>query len=141
MKKKRFVLTFPPAVVEVPLTYNLVKKFNIKVNILNAHVSAGEEGNLLVEMEGTYSNLKAGVQYIKSLHVNIEPLVKKIEFKEEECIDCGNCIAVCFAEALYFKKPEWKLKFDPDLCIVCELCVKACPLGLFKIDFGDSEDV
>lgn len=141
MKKKRFVLTFPPDVVEEPLTYNLIKRYDIKVNILNAHVSAGEEGSLLVEMEGTYPNLKAGVQYIKSLHVSIEPLVKKIQFNEKECIHCGSCTAVCFAGALVLKKPEWKLKFDPNLCIVCELCTKTCPLGLFKIDFGDTENV
>ena len=57
------------------------------------------------------------------------------------CIHCGSCTAVCFAGALVLKKPEWKLKFDPNLCIVCELCTKTCPLGLFKIDFGDTENV
>lgn len=141
MNKKRFVLTFPPELVEEPLTYNLVKKYDIKINILNAHVSAGEEGKLLVEMEGKYANLKEGVQYIKDLNINIAPLIKEIKFNETECINCGSCIAVCFAGALYFEKPDWELHFDANKCIVCELCTKACPLGLFHIDFGDTEDV
>ncbi|MBN2520856.1 MAG: 4Fe-4S binding protein [Bacteroidales bacterium] len=141
MKKRRFVLTFPPEVVNEPITYILAKEYDVKINILNAKISAGEEGNLLVEMEGTYANLKKGVDYIKNLNVEIEPLIKKIRFKKEDCIDCGACVAVCFAGALFMKKPERKLTFDPDKCIVCELCTKACPLGLFKIDFGDPSDV
>lgn len=138
MRKKRFVLTFPPEKVEVPLTYNLIKNYDIKINILNADLSAGEEGNLLIEMEGKHSNLKSGVQYIKELGVNIVPLNKKIEFKHKDCIHCGSCTAVCFAGALSIYKPDWKLNFNPEKCVVCELCTKACPLGLFKIDFGDS---
>ncbi len=141
MKKKKFVLTFPPEVVGEPISYTLAKEYDVKVNILNADISPGQEGSLLVEMEGTYPNLKKGVKYLSELNVEIESLNKKIQFKKDECIDCGACTAVCFAGALYMKKPDWKLIFDTDLCIVCELCVKACPLGLFKIDFGDSSDV
>jgi NAD-dependent dihydropyrimidine dehydrogenase PreA subunit len=27
----------------------------------------------------------------------------------------------------------WELRYDPDACVVCGLCVEACPLRLFKI--------
>jgi ferredoxin len=29
-----------------------------------------------------------------------------------------------------------ELAFDPEKCVVCELCLTACPLKLFSIDLG-----
>jgi formate hydrogenlyase subunit 6/NADH:ubiquinone oxidoreductase subunit I len=31
------------------------------------------------------------------------------------------------------------LQFNKAECIVCELCVKACPLNLFTIDFHNGD--
>jgi Fe-S-cluster-containing hydrogenase component 2 len=44
---------------------------------------------------------------------------------------------VCFAGALQMDPEKWELQFDPEKCIVCELCVPACPLNLFQIDFRE----
>ena len=55
-----------------------------------------------------------------------------------ECFHCGNCTAVCFAGALTMHPKNWELQFNKEECIVCELCVKACPMNLFEIDFHDS---
>jgi L-aspartate semialdehyde sulfurtransferase ferredoxin len=135
--KKRFVLTFPPEIVEVPLTYNLIKHFNIKINILKANVSAGEEGNLLLELEGNTRNIEASLNYIKECKVEVTPLDKKIKFEQEKCINCGACTAVCFPGALKMDNSSWQLIFIPENCVVCELCVTACPLKLFDIHFSD----
>ncbi len=63
-------------------------------------------------------------------------LKKPEHFQEDKCIDCGNCTAVCFAGALTMDKTTWKLNFDKEKCVVCELCIIACPLKLFNIDFS-----
>lgn len=137
LKKKRYILKFPPQSGDKPLSYHLVKEYDIRINILKAEVRPGKTGSLVLELEGTKENLKLGIQYLKDNHVSCEPLNKKIKWDHERCINCGNCTAVCFAGALVMDQKKWELEFDPDKCIVCELCVPACPLNLFKIDFRE----
>lgn len=135
MIKKRFILNFPPESGDKPLSYHLVKDYDIRINILKAEVYPGKMGSLLLELQGKKENIEKGVDYLTQHHVVCEPLDKRIHFKAEECIDCGNCTAVCFAGALTMNRETWKLEFDKNKCVVCELCIPACPLKLFEIDF------
>jgi L-aspartate semialdehyde sulfurtransferase ferredoxin len=137
MQKKRYVLKFPPQSGDQPFSYRLVKDFDIRINILRAEVWPGKTGSLVLELEGTATNLKNGIAYLKENQVSCEPLNKKIAWDNARCISCGNCTAVCFAGALQMDPVNWELQFDPEKCIVCELCVPACPLNLFKIDFRE----
>ena len=136
MIKKRYVLNFPPESGDKPLSYHLVKDYDIRINILKAEVYPGKRGSLLLEMEGKKENIQKGVEYLTSQNIVCEPLDKRIHLQEEKCIDCGNCTAVCFAGALTIDKTTWKLDFDKEKCVVCELCITACPLKLFHIDFN-----
>lgn len=135
MVKRRYVLKFPPQSGDKPLSYVLVKDYDISINILKAEVIPGKRGNLLLELVGKRSNIEKGIAYLQSHDVNCSPLDKKITLAQERCINCGNCTAVCFAGALTMHPETWELQFNKDECIVCELCVKACPLNLFEIDF------
>jgi ferredoxin len=137
MQKKRYVLKFPPQSGDKPLSYHLVKDFDIRINILKAEVRPGKTGSLVLELEGTTSNLKMGIEYLKENHVSCEPLNKKITWDHVRCVHCGNCTAVCFAGALEMNPVTWELQFNSEKCIVCELCVPACPLNLFEIDFRE----
>ncbi|MBV5314759.1 MAG: 4Fe-4S binding protein [Prolixibacteraceae bacterium] len=137
MQKKRYVLKFPPQSGDQPFSYHLVKDFDIRINILRAEVWPGKTGSLVLELEGTTTNLKNGIAYLQENQVSCEPLNKKITWDHVRCISCGNCTAVCFAGALQMDPVKWELQFDPEKCIVCELCVPACPLNLFKIDFRE----
>lgn len=137
MQKKRYVLKFPPQSGDQPFSYHLVKDFDIRINILRAEVWPGKTGSLVLELEGTTTNLKNGIAYLQENQVSCEPLNKKITWDHVRCISCGNCTAVCFAGALQLDPVKWELQFDPEKCIVCELCVPACPLNLFKIDFRE----
>ena len=135
MIKKRYVLNFPPESGDKPLSYHLVRDYDIRINILKAEVFPGKRGSLLLELQGTKENIEKGVQYLIDHDVVCEPLDKRIHFMEEKCIDCGNCTAVCFAGALTMNPKTWKLEFNKSMCVVCELCIMACPLHLFNIDF------
>jgi ferredoxin len=136
MKSKRFVLTFPPDATGEPITYNLIKKFDIMVNIVRADVSPGKIGHLVMEMTAPAKVLKEGMEYIRQQKVECEPIDKKITCRDELCIHCGACSAVCFAGALTMGRHTAELSFEPEKCVVCELCLTACPLKLFSIDLG-----
>ncbi len=45
--KKRLVLRFPAERVNDPITYVLIKEYDVSINILNADITHGKEGNLL----------------------------------------------------------------------------------------------
>ncbi|MGQ8335761.1 NIL domain-containing protein [Sunxiuqinia sp. A32] len=134
MKKKRYMLKFPPQSGDKALSYHLVKDYDIRINILKAEVRPGKSGSLVLELVGTSENLKNGIAWLQQNNISCEPLDKKIQWKQSRCINCGNCTAVCFSGALTMDK-NWELEFNSEKCIVCELCVPACPLNLFEIDF------
>lgn len=135
MIKKRYILNFPPDSGDKPFSYHLVKDYDIRINILKAEVYPGKRGSLLLELQGKKENIENGVEYLRKQNIVCESLDKRIHFNEEKCIDCGNCTAVCFAGALTMSQVTWKLQFDKSQCVVCELCIPACPLHLFEIDF------
>jgi ferredoxin len=134
--KKRMVLRFPAETVNEPITYVLIKEYDVQVNILNADITHGKEGNLLIEMSGQPSNVDEALVYLESKHVEISPVVKTILFNEALCIHCGACSSVCFPGALNMDHRSARLHFLPEKCVACELCIKACPLNLFELNFG-----
>ena len=134
MISKRFVLTFPPASSGEPITFNLIRKYDIMVNIVKADISPGKIGHLVMEMTAPAKVLKEGMAYIRQHNIDCEPIEKKISYRQELCIHCGACTSVCFAGALTMGRQSAELSFDPEKCVVCELCLKSCPLKLFSID-------
>jgi|SRR5690554_1647818 len=135
MAKKRVVLSFPPELTEKPLTYHLVKDYDLAINILKAKIIPGEEGSLVVELSnGSMEKIKEGLDFLVRHGVSIDPLSKRITLEEEDCIHCGSCTAVCNSGALKING-DGRLVFDRDECIVCELCVNACPMKVIKVTF------
>lgn len=135
MPKKRVVLTFPPQLTELPLTYRLVKEFDLSINILKAKITPGEEGKLVLELSnGSLDKILSGLDFIAEQGVIVEPMSKEIVLNEDECVHCGACTGVCTAGALTLNADS-ELVFDKDQCIVCEMCVNACPLRNIKVMF------
>ncbi len=130
------VLRFPADTVNEPITYTLIKEYDVLINILNADITHGKEGNLLIEMIGSKENVGRAMDYLQDKQVEISPVVKTILFNESACIHCGACSSVCFPGALNMDPESRKLLFFPEKCVACELCIKACPLQLFQLNFG-----
>ncbi|NLK00225.1 MAG: 4Fe-4S binding protein [Clostridia bacterium] len=135
MKKLRFILEFPPECSDKPLTYHLVKDYDIKINILRGTISAGKEGKLLVEFEALEENLEGGRKFLESEGIRLVPIDRQVVLEKEKCIHCGACTAVCFTGALILSQTDWQLLFEPDKCVACQLCVEACPLNLITVSF------
>jgi len=135
--KEKYILEYSSAVVDDPVIYTLVRRFDIKVNILRAEISPGQEGSMLVELEGEDAKLAEGRDYLASLKVRLAPLSSSLSVREETCVHCGSCTGVCFSGCLTMGDPDWKLAVDREKCIACGLCVQACPFGLISLKFGE----
>ncbi len=134
---KKLVLSFPVDATDRSLTYDLVKRYDIRINILKAEIEAGKSGKLLVELEAEEEQLEKGITYLEENSVTVSPLASKISYDKSRCINCGNCASACFSHALTIGAPGWELQFNPEKCIVCKLCLKSCPLKLFRIEFAE----
>ncbi len=135
--REKYVLEYSSAVVDEPVIYTLVKRFDIKVNILRAEISSGQEGSLLVELDGDPERLAESREYLASLSVTLMPMARSLTVREEACVHCGSCTGVCFSGCLSMDREAWELVVDREKCIACGLCVKACPFGLIGLKFGE----
>ncbi len=133
MAKKRLVLTFPPSLVNKPITYHLVKDYELVINILRARVTPEEEGKLVIDVEGKEENLEKGVKYLEELGIFIQPLARDVRWIEEKCTHCTACISICPTQALTVDRTTFKVSFIREKCIACELCIPACPYKAVEI--------
>ncbi len=133
MEKKRLVLTFPASLVGEPITYKLVKDYNIIINILKAQVTQEEEGKLVVDFQAKEENLKNAITYLKNIGVTIQPLKKDVRMNKNKCTHCTVCVTVCPTKALIVDRKTMTVQFIPEKCIACELCIPACPYKAMEI--------
>ena len=135
MAKRRLVLTFPPKLVEEPITYRLIKDYDLVVNILRAKISPEEEGRLMIELSGEKGALKRGMDYLNGLNVSIQPLARDIRWLEEKCTHCTVCVSLCPTEAIVVDRNSMEISFNKNKCIVCGACIPACPYKAIEILF------
>ena len=77
MKSKRFVMTFPSDATTKTITYDLIKKFDIMVNIVKANVSPGEIGHLVIEMTAPAMYLKTAWTISNKTILNVNRSIRK----------------------------------------------------------------
>ena len=130
MAEQRVVLTFQRWQLDQPITYHLVKDFDLVLNILQARVNA-EEGKLVLGLSGLEQNVEEGIAWLKEQQVIVEPLATGLTVDKDSCVDCGACTGVCPTGALEFD-PAWTLGYDEDKCVLCLSCVPACPVRAIK---------
>lgn len=73
MTKRQMKLTFPPELVTAPLIYNLVQDYRITTNIHRADI-AGEQGWVVLEMEGSDEDIEQGLAWVTAKGVEVETI-------------------------------------------------------------------
>ena len=135
MLKKKVILNFSPENVERPVTYQLIKKYDLWVNILQAKFEPKLGGKLLLELKGSENQIKEGLSFVRQIGVGVKLLEQEVLWDEKKCIDCGACVSICSTGVLSLDKVTFKLKLDLEKCIACGNCVEACPLQAIKVTF------
>lgn len=127
MNRTKVVLSFPPDKVEEPVTYRLIKDYDLMVNILRATIDPHHQGRMVVELSGNEKQISLAFEYLEKAGVSAEPFTDEIQYIEERCTDCSACIAICPTGALHVNRQTWLVDYDPEKCVVCLSCVDACP--------------
>jgi len=135
MANGKYVLKFPTRLLDMPIASRLVSEHGLVINILRARVEPNEEGMLVVEITGDAKNIRSGLEFLRGLGVEVEPLSKGVSWREDLCVDCTACRSICPTGALAVSLPDMKVRFERDKCIACELCVPACAYGAIEVAF------
>ena len=138
METRKLLLTFTKNVVERPIVYNLVKEFDLIINIYRASITAEEEGFMVLDITGPSNMIDAGINFIISEGVIIDDAQKAFRWDEFVCTSCGNCLSHCPVDALHIKdRSTMKVEFDQSLCIDCMGCIPNCPFSACGSIFQD----
>jgi ferredoxin len=132
MLQRKYLLTFTSDIVNEPITYKIVKSFDLLVNILRADVG-DRGGRLLISVEGSGQQIEKAVQYLVNAKVQVKELNEYVNKSDERCTDCGMCLSICPVDAFEIDRISWKISFNAEKCIACGMCVEACPPQAIKI--------
>jgi len=125
---RNIILHYPRKLIEQPVISNLIKQYDLTINISRARIGQDEEGIMVIEISGASNNLKAGLQYLKEIGVTFKPISKIIKRIEDRCTHCSACTVVCPSEALVIEdRDRMEVLFIEDKCTGCGLCIPACP--------------
>jgi ferredoxin len=127
MISRKVVLHFPSELVGQPIISNTVRRYNLEFNILKASIAPPEGGLLILELVGGKKDVQEALDYLKELNIKMENLSRDITRKDDLCVHCGVCVAICPSDALVLNQATRQVEFFADKCVACELCVKACP--------------
>lgn len=133
MAKAKWVLSFPPDKVEEPVTYHLIKDYDLVVNILRASIDPLQHGRMVVDLSGDREQIQCGLDYLKQSGVGVEPLTGEIRHLKERCTSCTACVPFCPTKALDVDRRSWLVSYDPDKCVVCHSCVEVCIYSAVEI--------
>jgi L-aspartate semialdehyde sulfurtransferase ferredoxin len=132
----RYSFSFPPEKIKKPIISGLIRNYNLEINILNADISSGKTGKLVVEFQGEQNDIAKGLDFLKQQGVYYKQILKELNHNAENCVNCGSCSGVCFSGALCMKNSDFCLEVKPELCVLCGICIKACPVQAISLRNG-----
>ena len=125
----RILLRFSEALVEQPITSQIILELKVPVNIITAHVNS-KGGEILAEIPDEMLDKTVKAFRQKGVEVLIPKLV---EVDADECFSCGTCVSLCPVEAIKIDE-DGSVVFDREKCVgsTCSACVDACPARAIK---------
>lgn len=131
MITKKVYLYFPKSETEKPIVYQLVKDYDLIINIFRAKVTPEEEGYLSLDVTGTEDNINRAFTYLSQFDVTIHAGSKSLHWDKDTCTHCGNCVVHCPTGALDFVDRDSRtVGFSEDKCVECLACITNCPYGV-----------
>lgn len=125
--RTKMILKFPNTMIKTPITYELVKRYDLRINILKAEINYKLEGYLIFDIDGNSKNIAEALEYLDLIGVSADLVTNTIYIDSEKCVHCGLCTSVCSVRALSMDKTNWNLKYIEEKCVGCNRCISACP--------------
>ena len=66
-------LVYPPSLINVPIIYQLIRNYDLNVNILRAHITE-EEGWIDLQVAATQPVTEKALSWLRSQGIEIQPI-------------------------------------------------------------------
>jgi L-aspartate semialdehyde sulfurtransferase ferredoxin len=132
MSTEKLMLKFHTKIINKPIVYHIVKDFDLEFNILRAEITSDLEGKMLIEIKGRKEKISECKAFLEREGVELGEAARGIILDNEACVNCGLCVSICMAKALYLKEDTYEVDFDKEKCILCGLCLNCCPVNAIK---------
>lgn len=119
----KILLRFTPEINQEPHIAEVILETGAKLNINRASVDA-VSGEVVVDVPD--EKCDEVINLFRSRGVEVSLLEHPIILDEDECVQCGACVSVCYIKALSFKD-DWGIDLDDKRCNQCGACIIACP--------------
>jgi ferredoxin len=130
--KTKVVLNFNPDAVNKPITYTLVSKYKLLINILRAEIDE-VGGKMVLELSGKANEIKKAIDYLKANGVGVRPIKEGVRRDDDACTHCGMCVSICPTKALAIDAKTGRVDFNEEKCVACGVCIDACPPRAMEI--------
>ncbi len=134
MKSVKVLLKFPSGQADMPVAWKFATEYGLEFSILQADIRPDRGGRCIMDITGEPENIEDALYYCRHANVQVTVLSRTMVWDDECCVHCGACTAVCSKKALSLDKETAELRFDNSKCIVCEMCIPACPTGAMRVD-------
>ena len=131
---KKIIIRYSAENVDKPIIYELIKRFDLRCNILKARIFPKRDGVIVLDMGGSKNNFDAGITYLLENGLRVESLSKSVMQNLSKCVQCGACTAFCPTGALSIDSKTAIVSFDAEKCNGCEMCVSACPVHAMEVN-------
>jgi len=120
----RLLLRFSDAIVEKPITAQVILEHKALIGIVAAHIDS-QGGEILLDVPSTHIDRIAKAFRDKGVTATVPNL---INVDQEKCFECGGCISICPVNAITFNE-DYSVIFNEEQCVgsTCSLCINACP--------------
>jgi ABC-type methionine transport system ATPase subunit len=73
MPTRKIMLKYPERLITEPVLFRMARQFDVMPNIRRARVTE-TIGEIVLTLEGSAENLERGVQYLREVGVQVEPV-------------------------------------------------------------------
>ena len=129
-------LLFRPVDTGRPFVHLLATRFGLVFSILQADIRPDKGGRMVLDLSGEESSIEEALKFTIEQGVDVQILSRAVCWDDKVGVHCGSCTAVCRTRALQLSPDTAMLSFDNARCVVCEMCVKACPTGALTVELS-----
>ena len=123
------ILNFPKSKIDRPVISNVIRKMEVEVNILQAHITPEEDGHMFAIFSGSKGAVDGAFEYLKKNEVRVILPTRNLVWDEEKCVHCTACVGQCPSAAFTVEPETLRVVYNANRCIACKLCIPSCCFG------------